>query len=52
LENGITFPITKNGEMRTVHIPDPLPIELAKVPDSERTGLCSTAAIRRMSTSR
>lgn len=34
----ITFPVTKNGEMRTVHIPDPLLIELAKVPEEERHG--------------
>ncbi|HEX3943124.1 MAG TPA: hypothetical protein VHW69_03455, partial [Rhizomicrobium sp.] len=34
----ITFPVTKNGEMRTVHIPDPLLIELSKVPESERHG--------------
>ncbi len=34
----ITFRKTKNGEMRTVHIPDPLLIELAAVPENERHG--------------
>lgn len=34
----ITFHRTKNGEMRTVHIPDPLLIELAAVPQGERHG--------------
>lgn len=29
---------TKNGEMRTVHIPDPLLIELARVPAEDRHG--------------
>lgn len=29
---------TKNGEMRTVHIPDPLLIELSAVPEHERRG--------------
>lgn len=34
----ITFPTTKNGEMRTVHIPDPLLVELAAVPEAMRHG--------------
>lgn len=34
----ITFRTTKNGEMRTVHIPDPLLVELAAVPEADRHG--------------
>lgn len=34
----IVFRRTKNGEMRTVHIPDPLLIELSSVPEAERHG--------------
>lgn len=34
----ITFQTTKNGEMRTIHIPDPLLIELAMVPEEDRHG--------------
>lgn len=34
----ITFRRTKNGDMRTVHIPDPLLIELSAVPEAERHG--------------
>lgn len=34
----ITFPTTKNGEMRTVHVPDALLVELATVPEAERHG--------------
>lgn len=34
----ITFRRTKNGKMRTGHIPDPLLIELAAVPEAERHG--------------
>lgn len=34
----ITFRTTKNGEMRTVHIPDPLLVELSAVPEDQRHG--------------
>lgn len=34
----ITFRTTKNGEMRTAHIPDPLLIELTRVPEPDRQG--------------
>lgn len=34
----ITFHYTKNGEMRTVHIPDSLLIELSAVPEAKRSG--------------
>lgn len=34
----LTLRRTKNGKLRTCHIPDPLLIELASVPDNERTG--------------
>lgn len=35
----LTLRRTKNGKMRTCHIPDPLLIELAMVPKNERRGL-------------
>jgi integrase len=38
----LTFRRTKNGKMRTAHIPDPLLAELAKVPEDERHGLLFT----------
>jgi integrase len=34
----LTLRRTKNGKMRTCHIPDPLLIELAAVPEADRTG--------------
>jgi integrase len=34
----ITFATTKNGEMRTVHIPDPLLVELSAIAETERHG--------------
>lgn len=34
----ITFTTTKNGEMRSVHVPDALLIELARVPEADRHG--------------
>jgi len=34
----LTFRRTKNGKMRTAHIPDPLLAELASIPDQERHG--------------
>lgn len=38
VERVITFRQTKNGEMRTAHIPYPLLIELSSVPTAERRG--------------
>lgn len=37
-ERTVVLRRTKNGEMRTVHVPDPLLIELAAVPEANRFG--------------